>query len=179
MSGKNLTQYVTFKIGKETYAMNIEFVETIVSTQEIRPIPNTRTEVKGIANIQEEIVPIVDLRIKFDLHSDKIDEVPFIVVSHMEDIVVGLVVDEVSEVLTIEPQEIHLGSITTKTIGDATEYIYGIYKKVIKTDEKEGVHKTDQDKQYELIILLNTNKLLGFDTVSELERVKEQHNEGV
>ena len=179
MSGKNLTQYVTFKIGKETYAMNIEYVDTIVSTQEIRPIPNTRSEVKGIANIQEEIVPIVDLRIKFALHSEKSNEVPFIIVSHMDDIVVGLVVDEVSEVLTIEPGDIHLGAITTKTIGDATEYIYGVYKKEIQMDEKDNEHRSEQEKQYDLIILLNTHTLLGFEITAELERVKDQHNEGV
>lgn len=179
MTGKNLTQYVTFKIGKETYAMNIEHVESIVSNKEIRPIPNTRVEVKGIANIQEDIVPIIDLRVKFSLKSEKILEVPFIIVSRMLDVVVGLVVDEVNEVLTITPEEIHLGSITSKTIGDASEYIFGVHKKPIITEDGGEKDHQDRDTKYELIILLNTNKLLGFETMEDIERVKEQYNEGV
>jgi purine-binding chemotaxis protein CheW len=172
MKGKNLNQYVTFKIGKETYAINIEYVESIVSDKEIRPIPNTSDEVKGIANIQEDIVPIVDLRIKFALSSAHKDEVPFIIVCRVADLVVGLIVDSVNEVLTIEGEDIHLGAISPKTFGHASDFIYGVYK--LLTAEE-----VDDEGKYELIIILNANKILGIDTLEEVERLKDQFNEGV
>lgn len=165
-----LSQYVVFKIGKEMYAMNIGFVERIENDKKIRPVPNTnKSDVKGIINIQEEIVPVVDLRITFSLESEKINDIPFIIVSRIkdkneEDIVVGLVVDEVVEVIDIEENEINKG-INGNIVGNASEYIQGVYRK-----EKED---NEREEDIELIIILNANKLLGVEVLEEMKDLKE------
>lgn len=163
-----LTQYVVFKIGKETYAMNIEFIERIVSEASIRSIPNTNKDVLGIINIQEEIVPVVDLRSKFELKSDKEEEIPFIIVSRVQDIILGLVVDEVIEVINIESEK-ELGKIGGNIVGKASSYIKGIYKK--ETQKKEN----EKNKEYELIVVLDPDRLLEINELNEVQKLKEDN----
>jgi purine-binding chemotaxis protein CheW len=173
MSKNKLTQYVVFKVGKEMYSMNIEYIERIVSNGKIRPIPNTKKEVKGIVNIQEEIVPVVDLRIKFELESDKLDNIPFIIVSRVNDVTLGLVVDEVIEVINIT-DDTDLGNISGNVVGKASEFIQGIHKKEV---QKEGTEKSvnEKDKEYELIVILDANKLLGLEELKDMEKIKKDH----
>lgn len=158
MDDNKLIQYVVFKIGKEMYAMNIQYTERIVSNEKIRPIPNTRKEIKGIVNIQEEIVPVLDLRVKFDLQSEKIEETPFIIVSRVNDDVVGLVVDEVIEVLPIKNDN-NLGNVNPNLVGKASTYIQGIHRKEIKENE----NAKEKEKNFELIVILDATKLLESD----------------
>ena len=156
-------EYVTFKIGRESYALNIGFVKKIEDKQDIREVPNTSEEVIGIMDFQgEQIVPIVDLRILFNIKSSKEEATPRIIISNVNDIWIGFVVDQVDEVIEIEDEnEISLGNLTETISKDASHYIQGIYRKK-ESDEKETI-----------LIILNAEKLIErkkMDVLKEMNK---------
>lgn len=165
----NQNQHVIFKIGRETYAISIDHVERIVTDYKIRPVPNTNKEIKGIINIQEEIAPVIDLRVKFNIDSDKIDIIPYIVICRVQDVIVGLVVDEVSEVFEIE-RSVDLSTMNETLSNANIEYIQSVYRR------NKSIDSSAKDEDDELIIILNSNKLLGLDDLEELKELKKQHD---
>lgn len=99
---ENLQQYVEVLIDKERYAISIQEIHEIIKMQDITGLPNGPAYLKGVINLRGRIVPIVSLRILFDL-----EEVPYtkstrIVVVHHEEEAVGVVVDQVNRVTTFE-----------------------------------------------------------------------------
>lgn len=171
MNEIKFNQFAVFKIGKETYALNTAFIVRIERDKKVRTIPNAKKEIKGIITVEEDIVPLVDLRSKFQIESDKEDDIPFIIVCKLkeEDIVVGFIVDEVIEVIEI-PENIKLSNINDVISGNATEYIQGIYRSNNEKDKEDG---QDDD----LLIILNVNKLLGLETKEEIMDIIDIHNE--
>lgn len=173
-----LDQYVVFKLGKEIYSINIEYVVRILTDEKIRPIPNTSNEIKGIIHTEEDIVPVIDLRIKFEINSDKKDNIPFIIICRVqEDYVVGFVVDEVIEVieiLDVEGKDSKIKPINlshANVSGKSTEYIQGIYRP--NRDE----NKSKDEEAEDLFIVLNINKLLGLESIEEIDFIKEKYDE--
>lgn len=173
MSKTNLDKYVVFKLGNETYSLNIEYVVRILTDEKIRPVPNTSEEIKGIIHTEEDIVPVVDLRVKFDIDSQKKSEIPFIIICNVqEDYVIGFVVDEVLEV--IEITEADNGETKIKPINlfhanvsqKSTEYIQGIYRP--SRDE----NKLEEGEEDDLLIILNVNKLLGLESLEEIDKIQ-------
>lgn len=168
MNESKLNQFVIFKIGRETYALNTAHIVRIENDKKVRPVPNVKPEIKGIITVEEDIVPLVDLRLKFQIASEKEKEIPFIIVCKLkeEEIVVGFIVDEVIEVIEI-PETTEFSSINDAVIGSTTEYIQGIYR-----PEKEN----EDGKDDELLIILNVNKLLGLETAEDLKEFKSTNN---
>lgn len=161
MSNNVFKEFVTFKVGRELYALNIVHVKKIEDTKDIREIPNTSNEVKGIIDFQgEQIVPIVDLRTLFNIHSSKVSEVPYIIISNVNDVWVGFVVDEVDEVIEIEEGEISLGNLTETISSESSDYIQGIYR---KEDENQ--------KEEKLLIILNAVKLIERKKLQSLKEI--------
>lgn len=103
-------QYLTFLLGSEQYAVNILSVEEIRSWETPTKIPNSPIDVKGVINMRGIIVPIIDLRIKFNMGDANYLETTVVVVLKVEtdDSVrtIGFVVDAVSDVLNTEESEI-------------------------------------------------------------------------
>lgn len=168
MNESKLNQFVVFKIGRETYALNTTHIVRIENDKKVRPVPNVKPEIKGIITVEEDIVPLVDLRLKFQILSDKEKEIPFIIVCKLkeEDIVVGFIVDEVIEVIEI-PDTVEFSNINDAVIGTTTEYIQGIYR-----PNKENEDENDD----ELLIILNVNKLLGLEMADNLIEFKNTNN---
>ncbi|WP_426357144.1 chemotaxis protein CheW [Pseudocolwellia sp. HL-MZ19] len=103
-------QYLTFLLGNEQYAVNILSVEEIRSWEKPTIIPNSPIDVKGVINMRGIIVPIIDLRIKFNIGDVNYLETTVVVVLkvELEDSArtIGFVVDAVSDVLNTEEDEI-------------------------------------------------------------------------
>ena len=114
-------KYLSFEVDKNDYALPIKYVDDIIGFQEITEIPDVASYIKGIINLRGQIIPIIDMRERF-----KIDVIDYhartciIVVSSGENHV-GLIVDEVHEVLDISSNEIQ--SISTK---EKDNFINGI-----------------------------------------------------
>lgn len=98
--------YLTFNIAAETYAVNIGFVTTIVGMQRISEIPDVPCFIKGAMNLRGKVLPVMDLRLRFGLPFREYDDRTTIIVLEMQDSATGLVVDRVSDVLTIPPEKI-------------------------------------------------------------------------
>jgi purine-binding chemotaxis protein CheW len=109
MSGK-AGKYLTFKLGAETYGFEIQKVHEIISMQAITRLPNTPAFMKGVINLRGKVIPVIDLRIKFGMPEKEVTDMTCIIVmqvTHEDSIItMGVIVDEVSEVLDIGAQEI-------------------------------------------------------------------------
>ena len=122
----SIDQYVILKLDGEYYGIAINFVETIEKVLEITRLPNSPEYLKGVINLRGEVIPVIDLRKRFGMGDTTITEESRIIILSFEDIVVGILVDTSSEVLTIENDQID----NTNALIDSTEdnYIKGIGK---------------------------------------------------
>ena len=96
--------YLTFHLGDEVYGVGIGYVTEIVGIQNITEVPDMPNFVKGVVNLRGQVIPVVDMRLKFGMKDKEYDERTCIVVVNINDIQLGLVVDTVSEVMTIEKE---------------------------------------------------------------------------
>ncbi|KUK14567.1 MAG: chemotaxis protein CheW [Synergistetes bacterium] len=144
-------QLVVFRLGKEEYGVDIAKVQEIVRVQEVTHIPQAPAFVEGIVNLRGNIIPIVDLKKRFNLEGGDVSEKEKrVIVVNVGKQIVGIVVDSVSEIIRI-PRE---------NVEPPPPIVAGIEATYI-----EGVGKIDK----RLIILLNIEKIL---TEKEKEELK-------
>ncbi len=99
-------ELLTFTLGNEEYGIDILKVQEIRGYEAVTTIANAPEFIKGVVNLRGIIVPIVDMRIKFKLGSVTYDETTVVIILNIADRVVGMVVDGVSDVTTLKPEEI-------------------------------------------------------------------------
>ncbi len=121
-----LMQLVTFSIGEEEFGVDILKVQEIIRTMEITKVPRAPHFVVGVINLRGKVIPIIDLRKRFGLTSREHDKHTRIIVIEINNMIVGFVVDSVSEVLripasTVEPPP-------PVVAGLESEYISGVGK---------------------------------------------------
>ena len=117
-------EYLTFTLGNEGYAMDILKVQEIRGYDSVTHIANTPDFMKGVINLRGVIVPIIDMRIKFNLDTVEYDEFTVVIIINILGRVIGMVVDGVSDVVTLPPDQIRPAPEFGSSI-DA-EYITGI-----------------------------------------------------
>ena len=98
--------YLTFQVEQETYAVNIACVTEIVGIQRISEIPDVPSYIKGAMNLRGKVIPVMDQRLRFGLPARPYDERTTIIVLDLEGVPTGLVVDRVTDVLTIPKEKI-------------------------------------------------------------------------
>lgn len=127
---ENGYRYLTFELDKEDYGVRIEYVIEIIGIQDITHLPGMPQYVKGLLNLRGKIIPIIDAREKFGKVKKEYNDRTCVVVLEINNITVGLVVDIISDVVTILEREIedapNIGKIK------ANKYI----KEVAKVDNK-------------------------------------------
>ena len=99
-------KFLTFSLGKEAYAIEIKFVTEIIGIQPITEVPELPAYVKGIINLRGKIIPVMDVRLRFKKKPVEYNDRTCIIVVEVKDISVGLIVDNVSEVLSIADEDI-------------------------------------------------------------------------
>ena len=104
----NVSEWLTFKLGTEEYGIDILRVQEIRSYEAPTRIANAHPTLKGVVNLRGVIVPIVDMRIHFNLDSASYDAFTVVIVLNLGKKVVGMVIDAVSDVITLAPHEIRL-----------------------------------------------------------------------
>ncbi len=123
----NTMQYIVIKIGEEQYGIDIKYVETIVRMQKITRVPEVQAYFKGVINLRGEVVPVMSLRLKMNLEPDVITGRTRIIMIKLEsNAPIGIIVDEVKEVVTLGEGNIESPSKVAKT--EAQSYINGIGK---------------------------------------------------
>ena len=94
-------KYVTFKSGNEFFALKIEYVNEIIVFQEITEIPESEDFIKGLINLRGKIIPVIDVRVRFKQEPMEYNDRTCIIVINVKDMVVGLIVEKVAEVVEI------------------------------------------------------------------------------
>lgn len=97
-------KYLTFSLGNEFYGIEIKYVIEIIGIQTITEVPELPEYIKGIINLRGKIIPVMDVRIRFNKKTRDYDDRTCIIVVDIKDISIGLVVDCVSEVLSISDE---------------------------------------------------------------------------
>jgi purine-binding chemotaxis protein CheW len=123
-------QLVTFQLGEELYGINIMDVKEIVRVQEIRAIPNAPVYVEGIFNLRSEIIPIINLHKRFHLKkvltSEEDELLSGFIIIDIDGMKLGVIIDRVSRVVTIEKDDIQPPPQMLSGIG--AEYIQGVVR---------------------------------------------------
>jgi purine-binding chemotaxis protein CheW len=99
-------EYLAFKLGQEEYGIDILKVQEIRGYESVTRIANAPEFIKGVINLRGIIVPIVDMRIKFNLGEPSYDQFTVVIILSIAGRVVGMVVDSVSDVTTLDPEQI-------------------------------------------------------------------------
>jgi len=99
-------KYLTFDVGKEEYGLEIRYVTEIIGMQNITSLPDVPNYVKGVINLRGKVIPVVDVRLRFNFEEREYDERTCTIVININDINVGLIVDSVREVMNISDSQI-------------------------------------------------------------------------
>ncbi|MCW5298419.1 MULTISPECIES: chemotaxis protein CheW [Herbaspirillum] len=99
-------EFLAFTLGKEEYGIDILKVQEIRGYEAVTRIANSPEFIKGVVNLRGIIVPIVDMRIKFQLGEPTYDQFTVVIILNISGRVVGMVVDSVSDVITLSPEQI-------------------------------------------------------------------------
>ena len=119
-------QVVVFRLGSEDFGVNISSVESIIKMQPITKMPHAPAFVEGVTNLRGKVLPVMDLRTRFGMPSREADKNSRIIIINVNGVEVGMIVDGVSEVLTIPEQNVEpTPAIATSVDAD---FITGIAK---------------------------------------------------
>jgi purine-binding chemotaxis protein CheW len=144
-------KYLFFKIGSESYGIGIRHVIEIIELQAISAVPDMPSYVKGVINLRGKVIPIVDLRLRFDMPEREYDNRTCIVVVEVDSILLGCLVDTVEEVMEILERDIEPPP-KFKTLSGRDQYI-------------SGMGKADDS----IKILVNVEKIVRDENLSDIQ----------
>ena len=148
-------QFVTFIIGGETYGVSVLKVQEIIGMTQITHVPNTLKYLKGVINLRGSVVPVIDMRIKFDMEDREYDSFTVIIFVEVKDKLVGMIIDSVSDVL----------SIPVTAIQEVPHFSSKIESDFIESIGQKGD---------ELIIILDVERVISIEELNELGKVKSE-----
>lgn len=99
---KETTQYIKIKIGEEMYGIDIKYIDNIVRMQHITRVPKVPAYIKGVINLRGEVIPVFSLRLKMGMEEVEETKKFRIIIIKLDGSYVGLIVDEVREVITLQ-----------------------------------------------------------------------------
>lgn len=145
----SVLQWVTFKLGDETYGINVMQVQEVLRYSEIAPVPGAPDYVIGIVNLRGNVVTVIDTRTRFGLMPSEVTDNSRIVIIEADKQVVGILVDSVAEVVYLKSSEID--SAPNVGTEESAKFIQGV-----------------SNRDDELLILVDLNKLLTDDEWDDL-----------
>ncbi|GAA6185660.1 MULTISPECIES: chemotaxis protein CheW [Alteromonadaceae] len=148
-SNDEVLQWVTYRLGDETYGINVMQVQEVLRHTEIAPVPGAPDYVLGIINLRGNVVTVIDTRTRFGLPPHDITDSTRIVIIESEEQVVGILVDSVAEVVYLRSSEID--SAPNVGTEESAKFIQGV-------SNRDG----------ELLILVDLNKLLSDEEWDEI-----------
>jgi purine-binding chemotaxis protein CheW len=151
------TQYLTFKLAEEIFALDITKVREVLDFTSITKVPRTPQFMRGVINLRGSVVPVVDLRLKFGMTRTEQTVNTCIIIVEItltgETVVLGALADAVHEVIELEPQQIE----PAPRIGAR-----------LKTDYIKGMGKRGEH----FIIILDIDKVFSMDELSLVQEVE-------
>ncbi|HOF33147.1 MAG TPA: chemotaxis protein CheW [Spirochaetota bacterium] len=146
-------QFVTFMIGSETYGVEVLKVKEILGMTEITHVPNSLSFMRGVINLRGAVVPVVDMRLKFQLQEKEYDTFTVIIIVEVRERLIGMIVDTVSDV----------ASIPVSTIQNTPHFT-----SKIETDFIKGIGQIESL----LVIILDVDKILNHEEFKKIEEDK-------
>ncbi|MDQ9170761.1 chemotaxis protein CheW [Oxalobacteraceae bacterium R-40] len=144
-------EVLSFKLGQEEYGISILKVQEIRGYESVTRIANTAEHIKGVINLRGIIVPIIDMRIKFKLGTPVYDEFTVVIIMNIGAQVMGMVVDSVSDVVTLTSEQIK----PAPAMGTA-----------LNADYLTGLGTLDE----RMLILVDIDKLMRADDIQPAEQ---------
>lgn len=152
-------RFMTFITAGECYALEIKYVNEIISYQKITDVPETEDYVKGLINLRGKIIPVIDVRMRFGYEPLEYNDRTCIIITDVKGTVVGLIVEKIEEVVNIYEEDILPPPDLGYLHDQVDRYIYGIGKvndsvkllidpdRLIKDpeDDEEGMNENDED----------------------------------
>ncbi len=124
-----LIQYIVIKLGEEQYGIDIKYIDNIVRMQQITRVPQVAHYLKGVINIRGVIVPVMSLRLKMEMDPDEItDKSRIIILKAEEDTLIGIIVDQVNQVLTLGSKSIEKVTYSNDKGKKINSFISGVGK---------------------------------------------------
>ena len=106
VTGGQDKEYLSFVLGDEHYALDITTVKEIRGYEQVTKIANAPAFIKGVINLRGDIVPIVDLRIKFNVGEATYNDFTIVIMLNIQERIVGIVVDGVSDVIRLSEEQV-------------------------------------------------------------------------
>lgn len=123
------TQFIVVRLGEEQYGINIKYVDNIVRMQHITRVPKVQEYLKGVINLRGEVIPVMSIRVKMDLPEDEYTKATRIIILKLEQQGnIGVIVDEVKEVVTLASSQIEKVSYDSKEEKDNFIFAIGKYE---------------------------------------------------
>ena len=121
------TQFIVIKLGDEQYGIDIKYIDNIVRMQHITRVPKVDEYLKGVINLRGEVIPVMSIRIKMGLEPDVESKATRIIILKLEQQgTIGVIVDEVKEVVTLDNDQIEKIAYDSKDEKDS--FLCGIGK---------------------------------------------------
>ncbi|SFC75842.1 purine-binding chemotaxis protein CheW [Polaromonas sp. OV174] len=145
-------EFLSFTLGQEEYGIDIQKVQELRGYEAVTRIANAPDHIKGVVNLRGIIVPIIDMRIKFKLGAPSYDQFTVVIILNIANRVMGMVVDSVSDVITLTPEQIkpapEMGAVLD------SEYLIGLGT----LDER-------------MLILVDLDRLMSSDDMGLVEKI--------
>lgn len=122
------SKYMTFKSGNEYFGLKIQYVNEIIQIQAITSVPETEDYIKGLINLRGKIIPVIDVRLRFGQEPFAYNDRTCIIVIQYYDMMVGLVVEKIADVVEIKDSDILPPPTISRSDQGNRKYIYGIGK---------------------------------------------------
>lgn len=120
-------QYIVVKFGDEQYGIDIKYIDNIVRMQRITRVPKVQSYIKGVINLRGEVIPVVSIRLKMGLLEDTITKKTRIIIIRLDNgEIIGMLVDEVKEVVTLETSQIE--KVAYDSGEEKANYLSGVGK---------------------------------------------------
>jgi len=123
---EEIKQFIVVNLGVEQYGINIQYVQNIVRMMNITRVPKARYYIKGVVNLRGEIIPVMSIRLKFNLEDDDVNNDTRIIFVEVDGNEIGLIVDEVKEVIQLSSENIDV--IAQDPNDEKDNYVYGVGK---------------------------------------------------
>jgi purine-binding chemotaxis protein CheW len=148
-------KFLTFALGNEEYGIEILRVREIIGLMDITTVPQTPDYMKGVINLRGKVIPVIDLRMKFSMKEEEHSQETCVIVVEVNNTLIGIIVDSVSEVLDIKGGEIE----------DAPSFGQGIDTSFIM-----GLGKVKE----KIIILLDIESVLSSEELEMVEQLTKE-----
>jgi purine-binding chemotaxis protein CheW len=144
-------QLITFTIGEELYGVDILKIQELIGFSNVTQVPNLPEYILGVINLRGNVIPVIDLRIKFGMEPKEYNKFNVIIVLNVDGRYIGLVVDSVHDVVSLSDDKI--GETPSFTTQIDTTFI----KNISHIDGK-------------LVVILDTNKILSVDEINNVSK---------